>query len=337
MGGVSYRVCCGMMLTEKLPKMAGKRNNSLMQGKRAGVIGKVFTSCCVAILLFQSVIANVAEEVSIPPQTPQRVVSMNLCLDQLAILLAKPGQLKAITHFTQNPAMSVLAEQAMQYPAHTGTAEEIFSMSADLVLTGTYTNRATIDMLERLERRVVMIPPAFSLADIRKNILQVGEVLGQSEQAEQLVAEFDQQLAEISQDTDEPQQRLSAASYGANLYMQGETTLEREMVEAAGFEHYGTRKKLGYGGRVSLEALVSDPPDVLLLGSYQKDGMHAYAHLNHPVLDKVIPAERRSGTDPKYWACGTPFVLEAVKQLVQLRKQLEAASIHQANNKEQQP
>ena len=307
-----------------------------MQGKRTGVIGRVFTSCCVAALLCQSAMADVIGE-GVTTEIPQRVVSMNLCLDQLAILLAKPGQLKAITHFTQDPGMSVLSEQAMQYPAHTGTAEEIISMDADLVLTGTYSNRATIDMLERLKRRVVMIAPAFSLAEIRKNILQVGEVLGQLAQAEQLVAEFDRQLAEITQDTDKSRQRLSAASYGANLYMQGETTLEREMVEAAGFEHYGTRKKLGYGGRVSLEELIMDPPDVLLLDRDQRGGIHAYAHLEHPALERIIPFDHRSGTNSKYWACGTPFVLEAVRQLAQLRRKLETARNPQTPDKEKQP
>nr|CAA6824318.1 MAG: Cobalamin ABC transporter substrate-binding protein [uncultured Thiotrichaceae bacterium] len=301
-----------------------------MQGLRSGFCGGVLTGCLLVVLLCQSVMAADAsvETSKSSPEIPQRVVSMNLCLDQLAIMLAKPGQLKAITHFTQDPAMSMLSEEAMAYPSHTGSAEEIFSMDADLVLTGTYTNRATIDMLEHLNRRVVSIPPAFSLDDIRKNILQVGEVLGQSVKAEKLVSEFDQQFAKIRESakhkSGESAKRFSAASYGANLYMQGDTTLEREMVEAAGFEHYGTQRKLGYGGRVSLEELVIDPPDVLLLGNYQKDGMHAYAHLEHPVLKKVIPSSQRSGTHPRHWACGTPFVLEAVKQLVQLRKKLEA-------------
>lgn len=292
----------------------------MITGKR---LGAVLLCCFLGVMGWRSAMA--ATMAGAAPGVPQRVVSMNLCLDQLAILLAKPGQLKAITHFTQNPAMSVLAEQAQQYPSHTGTAEEIFSMEADLVLTGTFTNRATVAMLERLKRRVVMIPPAVSFADIRNNILQVGEVLGQALLAQDLVDEFDHKLATMKKPVSlavQPRQ-LSAASYGANLYVQGEHSLEREMVEGAGFEHYGTRKQLGYGGRVSLEQLVLDPPDILLLGSYQQNGLHAYAHLAHPVLDKVIPVDRRSGTHPRQWACGTPFVLRAVARLIELRNKLE--------------
>lgn len=300
-------------------------------------IGEVSAVCLLVTLLCQSAMAETTttdKPAQEAPPIPQRVVSMNLCLDQLAILLAKPGQLKAITHFTQDPAMSLLFEAAKQYPAHTGTAEEVFSMDADLVLAGTYTNRATIDMLARLKRRVVTIPPADSFADIRSNILQVGEVLGQAEVAERLVADFDRRVVALGSSNPstplrkqvaEIPTRLSAASYGANLYMQGENSLEREMVEAAGFVHYGTQKKLGYGGRVSLEQLVMEPPDVLLLSNYQTNDMHAYAHLQHPVLEKLIPAERRSGIHSRYWACGTPFVLDAVTKLSALRKKLEAA------------
>lgn len=266
-------------------------------------------------------------------EIPQRVVSMNLCTDQLAILLAKPGQLKAVTWMAQDPAMSVLAEQAQQLPAHRGTAEEVYSLSSDLVLTGTYTNQATLDMLKHLGRRVVAVPPAFSFADIRNNIQQVGAVLGQSELATQLVQAFDQQLAGLGGDVGQSsalssgkteRQRLSAASYGANLYMQGGNSLEQDMVEGAGFVHYGTQQQLGdYGGRVSLEQLVLAPPDVLLMSHFQQREVRAYAHLAHPALERLMPPERRAVTHARYWTCGTPYVLEAVTQLTGLREKLQ--------------
>ena len=65
---------------------------------------------------------------------PQHVVSMNLCTDQLAMLLAAPGQLVSVSHVARDPRASALADQAMAYPVNHGDAEEIYLAKPDLVL-----------------------------------------------------------------------------------------------------------------------------------------------------------------------------------------------------------
>lgn len=62
-------------------------------------------------------------------QPPARVVSMNLCTDQLAMLIAAPGQLVSVSHVARDPVSSALAEQAQAYPVNHGSAEEIFLLA----------------------------------------------------------------------------------------------------------------------------------------------------------------------------------------------------------------
>ena len=38
-------------------------------------------------------------------EQPQRVVSMNLCTDQLAMLIARPGQLHSVSHLASDGEM----------------------------------------------------------------------------------------------------------------------------------------------------------------------------------------------------------------------------------------
>ena len=45
-------------------------------------------------------------------EAPERVVSMNLCTDQLAMLLAGPGQLASVTYIATHPRASAMAEEA---------------------------------------------------------------------------------------------------------------------------------------------------------------------------------------------------------------------------------
>src|SRR5690606_31042246 len=65
---------------------------------------------------------------------PQRVVSMNLCTDQIAMLLAAEGQLISVSDLAADPRMSSMADKAAAYHENHGRAEEIYLMRPDLVI-----------------------------------------------------------------------------------------------------------------------------------------------------------------------------------------------------------
>ena len=93
---------------------------------------------------------------------PARVVSINLCTDQLAMMLADPGQLVAVSHLARDPRSSTMVAQAMAYPITYGRAEEVFLKAPDLVLAGTYTTQATVDLLQGLGVEVALLAPPSS-------------------------------------------------------------------------------------------------------------------------------------------------------------------------------
>ena len=51
---------------------------------------------------------------------PARVVSINLCTDQLALLLAAPGQLLSVSWLSQDPQSSMLAAAAARLSHRAG-------------------------------------------------------------------------------------------------------------------------------------------------------------------------------------------------------------------------
>ena len=81
---------------------------------------------------------------------PLRVVSMNLCTDQFALMLAAPEQLISVSYVSADPVTSPLADIASRYPLNHGSAEEIYLMRPDLVLAGPWTDPAALAMLRRL-------------------------------------------------------------------------------------------------------------------------------------------------------------------------------------------
>ena len=78
---------------------------------------------------------------------PARVVSINLCTDQLAMLIADKDQLLSVSAIARDPQSSAMVKEAEGFPVNHGQAEEIFLQKPDLVLAGVYTTRATVGLL----------------------------------------------------------------------------------------------------------------------------------------------------------------------------------------------
>lgn len=256
---------------------------------------------------------------------PRRVVSMNVCADQLAMLIAAPGQLYSVSHLASDPQVSVMTKEAERYTVNHGLAEEIFLMRPDLVIAGTYTTRATVTLLRRLGFVVEEFAPAVTFDDIRTNMRRMGMLLGRERRADMLLAEFDDNLARLRA---EPFSGYSAAVTFANSYTSGAGTLSQAVLEAAGLENIAAKLGIAGTSRLPLELLIISDPDLVVAGE-QDYGAPALAAETfvHPAY-KALGARGGAVSVPsKYWICGTPSVLQAVQILrsavTQLQKDAE--------------
>lgn len=248
---------------------------------------------------------------------PKRVVSMNLCTDQLAMMLAAPGQLHSVSYLASSADTSVLAAEAEHYQKNHGLAEEIFLMRPDLVIAGTFTTRATVEMLKRLGFRVEEFPHASSFADIRTSITRMGSVLERQEAAGAMVRAFDRELRAIPNAQERKgNQRPIAALYYANSYTSGTGTLADEVVDHAGLGNLGSELKLTGTIKLPLELLVTGHPDLVVTGRrYGREGSQAVQVLDHPALLGVASQATSAIVTDKYWICGLPVTVEAVRRL----------------------
>lgn len=243
---------------------------------------------------------------------------MNLCTDQLALMLAAPGQLISVSAMAQDPRASVMAAQAAALPANHGLAEEIFLMQPDLVLAGSFSTPATVALLRRLGTPVEVFAPENDLDDLRASILRMGAVLGREAQASALVARFDADLAALSAPL--PGDPPSAAMYAANGYSSGPDSLAGAIIGAAGFDQLGETLGLGIGGVVPLEVLMLARPDLLITGQPYPGASRAEEVLDHPGIRALRALGPSQVTVNRDWVCGTPHVLRAVAGLRALRE-----------------
>jgi len=247
---------------------------------------------------------------------PRRVVSINLCTDQLAMMLAAPGQLVSVSGLAADPHSSAMAEAARAYPVNHGRAEEVYLLDPDLVLAGAYTARATVEMLRGVGIEVVQFAPASSLADTRDRLAQMARVLGEEARGDALIADFDARLAVLS---DTGGDRPRAALYHPNGYTLGGGTLSDDILQAAGFRNLAREIGITGGGTVPVETLVMAAPDLLISGTPLPGASRSEAVLEHPALEVLRAARAGMRITSPSWICGTPHALDAVDRLVQAR------------------
>ncbi|MCG8494187.1 MAG: ABC transporter substrate-binding protein [Sneathiellales bacterium] len=249
-------------------------------------------------------------------QAPRRVVSMNLCTDQLAYMIAAPGQLVSVTYIASDPSASLIHDKLSNLHINHGLAEEILRLDPDLVIAGAYTTRTTVHLLRRLGVQVEEFKPSRNFQDIRNRIVKMGELLHREKVANNYLEAFDKNLEAFLKTPSDNAQKPVLGIYSLNSYVAGKGSLESEMTKAAGFRHMGAEIGLSGSGRLSLESLILTNPDQLM--TWRRWAMlpnRSADVLRHPALQRWFSEERRIFMDQRHWICGTPEVINGIKAL----------------------
>ena len=239
---------------------------------------------------------------------PQKIVSLNLCTDQLLMLLADPYQIASLSKIVDDPHVSLLAEKSAKFQKNRGNAEEIFIDNPEIVVAGVYTEKATVQILQSLGVRVEIFPIAQNFNDIIKNIRKMGLLVGHLDRAERMIDDFNVRLEELRSGITE---RPRAAIYSANGYTTGTDTMSGQILKTAGFQNITEEVGMSFGGILPLETLVMLQPDLVITGKAYPGHSRSEEILKHPALR---PFKATAQTDAK-WICGTPAVLDAVAEL----------------------
>ena len=264
----------------------------------------------VSVQLFKQILGNLVLLLwaTFTYAAPQKIVSLNLCTDQLLMLLADPNQIASLSKIVDDPNVSFFAEKSAGFKKNRGDAEEIFVNNPDLVVAGVYTEKATVQILQSLGVRVEIFPIEQNFDDIVKNIRKMGLLIGHSDRAKRMIDDFNFRLEELSSGITE---RPRAAIYSANGYTTGTETLSGQILKTAGFRNITEEVGMSFGGTLPLETLIMLKPDLVITGKAYPGHSRSEEILTHPVLR---PFKTITQTDAK-WICGTPAVLDAVEEL----------------------
>jgi iron complex transport system substrate-binding protein len=245
---------------------------------------------------------------------PKRIVSLNLCTDELVLRLADRANIASITWLSKDAISANVVDLAADVPVNHGFAEEIIPLDPDLVLAGTFTARTAVAMLKATRFPVTEFGVAHDVADVRSGIRKMAALVGEPARGEALFASFDERLAEIG--TPAPGRRPTALVFNANGFTVGAGTLVDDIMSRAGLDNVAAHMKLGNYSQLPLEIAVRSDVDILII-SARRDGPPslATALLDHPVLSKLGPKTHIVVLPTNLWSCGGPEVAEAIARL----------------------
>jgi iron complex transport system substrate-binding protein len=258
--------------------------------------------------------------VSVPAlaqQKPQRIVSLNLCTDQLLLELVERERIAAVSFLAADPEFSAVAEKAKGVPANRGLAEEIVALKPDLVLAHAYAGRQAVAMLQRLGVRVVEIDLPQDMEAVKAQIVVMADAVQEQARGQAMIEDIERRLAALPSPADP---RPTAAIYEPSGYAFGANSLADAILREAGYDNLAA--KLGVGGyaRLGLENLLADPPDILVVDDTAIDRRSmAQEFLDHPALRQRFAGERRVTVPRRLWICGGPSVAEAASLLAAAR------------------
>lgn len=245
---------------------------------------------CAAAVILPCLAANGAD----------RVVSLNLCTDQMLVLLA-PEKVAALSPLARDPALSFVAREAAHLPVVRASAEAVLHLHPDLVLAAPFGAQTTLALLAQEGTPILRVDLPQDFDGIREQTRRLADVLGVPQRGKALLAAMDASLDDLPH----PPNLVHALAWEPRGLTAGPDTLMGAVLRSAGFAN------MSDGRHVGLEALLRRPPDLLVVPAAPEYPSLASALLDHPALAGL----RRRAIPPPLTICAGPFTAQAAALL----------------------
>lgn len=270
-------------------------------------------------------VAGVALALSSVPataQVPRRVVSINLCTDQLVLALADPAQIAGLGRFSRHAEMSLLAVAAARHPALRGTAEEVLRLQPDLVVAGAFSGRATRAVLTSHGVRLETFAPPRSIAEAKAEVERMAFLLGQPARGAGLAAAIDAAV-ETAAKAAAGRPAVTALAIQRRGFVSGRETLMSAAMKAAGLTNAAGALGVASVAHAPIETIVKLRPGVLILEALPVAWDQSTAVLHHPALVRAFPQRRLIHLPVAEVTCGGPALPRLIRRLAEHRSGLD--------------
>jgi iron complex transport system substrate-binding protein len=272
---------------------------------------KFILSACIAVEgLLAMPTVGCSQQAPIPPHS---IISNNPCIDSILAEIAIPGQIGAVSAYSQDEASSSAPlAWARALPALGTSAEEIIAAQPRLFLTGNIASTGTNAALTKAGVKLVAVGVPASIAESEAQVIQIAQAIGRDAAGQALVNQI-----ELAVSTPFPFQggTQSAIIWQTGGFVAGKGTLQDELLSRAGYRNASATYGLKQWDVLPLETLVRNPPDVIFTPLSAKGDDARALTLRHGIMRHLKGKTRIVDFPDKLLFCGGPTIIRAMARL----------------------
>lgn len=251
---------------------------------------------------------------------PMRIVSLTLGTDEVMLDLVGPERLIGVTYLASEEATSNIADHpalAQVENVVEANPEQIISLNPDLVLVGAFTDQAVIEQLTNAGLTVFAVGSFNSVEAMQQNILTLGEVVGETAKAQEMVDEMSERLATVEAVVEgaqtEPPQVLYLSTDG---WVAGSATTVDDMIIRAGGVNAAAEAGLADWNQVNEEVIIEMNPDVVIISPFVSDE----EFLTKPAFAEVsaVQNERVYALSDATISATSQYIVEGVEDIAEV-------------------
>jgi iron complex transport system substrate-binding protein len=256
---------------------------------------------------------------------PKRVVTVNLCLDLMALRLAAPGQLVGVSYLSHDLRLSALADRARAIAPVRAKVEAILALRPDLVIMDEASHANIKRLLREAGVPILELHWASTLAESETLIARMAKALGDEAEGRKLVERMQADRQALAW-TQPPVG--TAAVLQANRGTNGQGSLMNELLGLSGFRNLAAELGLPAFGRMSLETVLAGQPDLLVLDAETNANPARGTEFVDHHLMKVLEERAKVAKVPmKYAVCAGPESVEVLRRLAEARAAVKPGTV----------
>jgi iron complex transport system substrate-binding protein len=201
---------------------------------------------------------------------PQRIISLTIFTDDILVDLVDHRRLIGITNFSEDPALSNIADKVADIPHKlTLNVEVVLSLRPDLIFVANWSEADIVAQLRDAGVAVFLIATGLSIPAIQEKIMMVARMVDAMEEAEAMIGQMDERLSAVRSKVSglSEAQRRTVLDYATWGSAQGAGSSWDEIVRRAGLINAAGDFSADQWGQVPLskEKILELDPDILIL------------------------------------------------------------------------
>lgn len=252
-----------------------------------------------------------------------RISSLDHCSDQYALALADRSQIASLSHRAIQD-YSFYKSRAKGLPRTTGSIEEFLYVQPDVVIRYWGGNASMRSYLKQAGIKVVSARTGLKTDDVFQNVAMFSKVFGREKAGEEFIKVYKARLQKLQQSSTG---KLRAIYLSAGGTTAAAGTFGDEVIRLAGMRNAVADMGLKGWRPLPLEALIVDPPDVIIGAFFDSKAVHHsdWGLLRHPVVKRMFKDIPTIFVPGRLLACRAFTFVDAAEFVVDKLNAIKAA------------